>query len=491
MKEQSQYRYCRCGTRLARYNTGDLCSACQNKARNERLEAPNVPSEFWLTERFRTAFANRHMGEIIYAYRTHSFHPRPISQEVVAGWAGISQAQLSRIESGPPLQDLKRLMHWAHTLRIPARLLWFQPAESSSDDGETHPSGTSEVSNTLRRDFVALGSSVVLAHALGALESELDLIHMTLDRGTTSDDRVEYLEGVADELGIQAVRAAPLAVLRPTLATLHSIRGLLEERQRTRHQRRLVAAGAKLSTVLGEVMFNMGQFKRARGWYKTAQHAASDAGDGYLVDISLAGQAYLPTYSDDPAEVLRLLSPRLDRNPPASPAIAWLWGFKARAHAALGEPEEFKHAIDNAQASLERSQPDRIAPGIFSFVPEKLAFYEMTGAVQLNDTKAALEAARRALTLYDPSETTEPALVMLDRASALAQAGEVAEACRVASNAITNPHTYYGITVHSYAHRFSDRIRTIQSAETREWRDVLAQVEKDKRDASKRQEREE
>ena len=101
-----QIRYCRCGSRLARDNTGLLCSACQSKSRDVLLNAPAVPPDFWMTDRMRDAFANRHIGQIINTYRTHSFHGKALSQDVVARWAGISQTQLSRIESGPHLQRL-------------------------------------------------------------------------------------------------------------------------------------------------------------------------------------------------------------------------------------------------------------------------------------------------------------------------------------------------------------------------------------------------
>lgn len=486
MTDQSQYRYCRCGTRLGCYNASDLCSACQGKARDNQIEAPNVPPDFWLTERFRKAFTRRHMGEVILAYRTHPFHPRPISQATVARWAGISQAQLSRIESGSPSQNLKQLMHWAYILRIPDRLLWFKPEPSNSKPGDADTQDTSsaasrEVSTTLRREFFGLSGIVAASNVAGILENELDRIHITLDRGTASDERIVFLEGVANDLGVQAVRAAPMAILKPTLAALRSIRALLEERQPTRYQVRLVAASARLSTVVGEVMFNLGQFERAREWYKAAQHAAHDAGDQYLWDISLAGQAYLPTYSDEPVEVLRLLEPRLNGKPSASPAIAWLWGFRARAHGALGEADEFKRSIDNAREVLARSGSDELVPGIFSFLPEKLAFYETTGAVRLNNLNNALEASRRALALYDPSETTEPALVKLDRATALAQAGELAEACEVAKEAVLDPNTYYGITVRTYVIRFSEHIRTVQSSPAREWRELVAQIDREKR----------
>ncbi len=429
MDRQDQVRYCACGTRLARDNRGVLCSACQNRARNTLLAVPSVPPAFWLTDRMRDAFANRHMGQIIYAYRTHPFHGKVVPQEVVARWAGISQTQLSRVESGSPLLDLKRLMHWAHTLRIPPRLLWFhldEPAPRGEVSADARPRGgqTEEVSTSLRRHFVALGGFAVTSHVLGMLESELDLMHMTLDRGTTSEERTSNIEGIAGDLGVQVVKTPPEAILDPALKTLHSIRALLEERQPTRHQVRLVRASARLSIVIGEIMFTLNRFGLAHEWYRTAEHAAHDVGDGDLADTVLANQANLPTYSDDPRGVLALLSPRLERDTPPSPAVAWLWGFKARAHAALNEPDEFWRSMHQAHESLARSPGERITGGILSCPPERLAFYEATGAARLNDAGRAVSAADRALSLYDPCETTEPALVKLERASALAGAGD-------------------------------------------------------------------
>jgi tetratricopeptide (TPR) repeat protein len=72
----------------------------------------------------RQALATRHMGKIERAFRTHACG-RPISQSVAASWFFLTQAQLSRIESGPPVQNIDRLVQWAHVLRIPADLLWF------------------------------------------------------------------------------------------------------------------------------------------------------------------------------------------------------------------------------------------------------------------------------------------------------------------------------------------------------------------------------
>ncbi|MDV7219164.1 helix-turn-helix domain-containing protein [Streptomyces prunicolor] len=77
----------------------------------------------------REALASWHMGHVFYAYRSNPWHGRVLSQEAMASWLDLTQAQLSRIESGKPPQDLGKLMRWAHSLKIPADLLWFKLPE--------------------------------------------------------------------------------------------------------------------------------------------------------------------------------------------------------------------------------------------------------------------------------------------------------------------------------------------------------------------------
>jgi transcriptional regulator with XRE-family HTH domain len=123
----SPARYCHCGTRLARDNPTDICGPCQRRAQALALGAPDVPAAFWSgSDQVRDALDAWHMGRVIAAFRSHPHHGAPLSQETVAGWMGLTQTQLSRIESGEPITDLTKLIRWAETLRIPEDLLWFK-----------------------------------------------------------------------------------------------------------------------------------------------------------------------------------------------------------------------------------------------------------------------------------------------------------------------------------------------------------------------------
>ncbi len=130
-----QPRYCnRCGGRLARDNTDKRCGACRHVARDALLKPPAVPREFWDIDQMRDALATWHMGRVIYAYRMHPHHGRPLSQEIVGNWLCLTQAQLSRIENGRAPEELSKLIRYAQILGIPGKLLWFAlPDQPRSD----------------------------------------------------------------------------------------------------------------------------------------------------------------------------------------------------------------------------------------------------------------------------------------------------------------------------------------------------------------------
>lgn len=100
----------RCGTRLARDNDTGRCAPCQAAERDQLTTPPTVPESFWNHEPVRQALTERHLGKVVRAYRHHPYHGRlPLSQEIVARWLGINQAQLSRAENGPAIIHLDRL----------------------------------------------------------------------------------------------------------------------------------------------------------------------------------------------------------------------------------------------------------------------------------------------------------------------------------------------------------------------------------------------
>lgn len=139
MSSRPQYRCCRsCGGRLAADNRADLCSPCGRRQQDTvAARAPRMPDEFWERPELQAALRQQLFGPVVRAYRRA--RGGEVTQEHIAGWLGLSQEQVSRIERNySAVNDLRKLDRWARALRIPQRYLWF----SLPDQERTHtPSG--------------------------------------------------------------------------------------------------------------------------------------------------------------------------------------------------------------------------------------------------------------------------------------------------------------------------------------------------------------
>jgi hypothetical protein len=212
MSANASSRYCvGCGTRLARDNRDEACRPCQRAARDASRRPPHVPRDFWNVDQIRDALvAERHMGHAVRAYRKHPFHGRKgIPQQVMGRWLAISQTQLSRIEKGPPVHDLERLVQWATTLHMPQELLWFD----LPDDGD----------DVKRRQFLMTGSTAALVAMPAASPARL-----TGDRVWTEQDCAQWLAWELWQRGESSLSTAemPRSVAR-ILSAIPGVGGLI------------------------------------------------------------------------------------------------------------------------------------------------------------------------------------------------------------------------------------------------------------------------
>jgi transcriptional regulator with XRE-family HTH domain len=421
----------------------------------------------------RSALRCRDFGTEFRLLRQH----QGTTQAQIAAATGLTQGRVSKLMSDIQIRivHIDVIERIADGLQIPGALVGLAARAWEVGDQEREESQQGE-ENVLRRTALRAGGALLMGGLVEALDSEPDAMNSALDTTNISNERLDYFETTAERLGVEVIQVVPTRILSSTVSHFRSVRRLVREQQKTGHRVRLVRSGAQYATVIGEILFNQGSFDLATVWYRTAYHAAVDIGDRYLADIALAGQSYIPTYSDDPNGVLRITDARLDRRVTATPAVAWLWGFKAKAHAVLGQAEQARRAFSQARSTLDESTPSLVRPGIFSFVPEKLAFYEASAFVTLGDTAKASVAADQALQHYDPRETTEPALVRFERASALVQSGDLDEACRYAAGTALDPRTYPSVTVRTRAKKFDSMLTDRRSVAVEEWRHVMAEM---------------
>ncbi|MBC8093006.1 MAG: hypothetical protein H7Y15_13915 [Pseudonocardia sp.] len=333
------------------------------------------------------------------------------------------------------------------------------------------PGGVEDI--TQRRRLLQMGGSVSLAYLSESLDPEFSRASGAPVVRKVSEDHLIYLEAEAEVLGIRIVKVPHLMLLERGLAHYRFVRGVLDDPHTSRTRQRLQRLCAQFGIIVAEVLFMDGRFGTAQSWYGTAQLAATECGDQNLADIALASSAYLPSYSDDPHGVLSLIVPRLERRHHATPGTAWLWAFRAKAEASLGDDASFEYSMEQAKKLLAGSAKDEVRPGVLSFNPAKLSFYEASGYVKLGRLHRALSAASAALDLYDPTDTSEPSLTRLEQATALADAGELPEAARVAGQAISDPNCHPCSTVQKRAVDFDRGLATSQEPAVREWRDIL------------------
>lgn len=325
-----------------------------------------------------------------------------------------------------------------------------------------------------RRQFLSSGAGLTAGAYLASLIDDEPLaMKRQLAASQASEIHVNHFETTAERLGNEVVRVPSPALLETSLASFRDARLFAKESRRGPIHNRVLSSNAKLASVVGLILFDSNNFSAAEQWYRTARNAASEAGDQYLSDIALASQAYIPTYSSDPAGVLSLLVPRLEARASKNPAIAWQWAFCGKAYAALGNRGRAEHAFDQSERVLGESPSETIKSGIFSFVPEKLAMYRAQAYVSLCLPDEAIGAANHALSLYDPNETTEPSLARIELASALLRAGEVDEACVQAKAAIEGPSVFVNVSVRNSARRFNSELPNTRSAAITDWKDTL------------------
>src|SRR5262249_25965231 len=472
MDARREARCHRCGTGLANDNTDGYCAPCRFVSRGRFVVPPDVPPDFWGNYAIREAFRSRHMGRVIRAYRCHPFHGRqPLPQDVVAGWIGLTQGQLSRIETGPAVVHLDRLMHWARVLRIPSSLLWFALPENDKGAGPSTnlaltgaasaPTSFEDIDISLswtavdtaeiashftrkdltldRREATRTLLSVVFGSAL--LEPLERWLSGTVERvvggrrGSVGYQEVEQLERAArvfrdwdDQFGGGLRRKA-------VVGQLNEVADLLRESHPVEIKRRLFGAMAQLSETAAIMSWDSGLDALAQRYYVLALRASKPAGDpGFGANV-MAAMARQLLYLGHPGDALELV--RLAQDESAGQATSSVRSSlntrESWAYAKLGGISAFRRATDKAEQALAAAEPDEDPYWITYY--DEAELMGTTGGRLLElaheEPKLANETAdyiERATTLRRPGRLRSSALDQIGLAEARLIQGELGEA---------------------------------------------------------------
>jgi transcriptional regulator with XRE-family HTH domain len=358
---------------MAKDNTDRLCATCRAKASDDLVQPPALPRSFWTSEHMATALETWHMGKVLMAYRTHPDHGRTLSQETVAGWLNLTQAQLSRIENGRAPEELSKLMHWADTLGTPSDLLWFKlpsdrrpkhaPPRASASNAvrQLRPMNRSGVTPTFRRDpdehaMTDIQRRTLLSGGLAALSLPAlgieDLRHIVaaLDNSRRYLDHevVDYFEGQIAACATDDGARGP----RETLPVVLGIMGAIEYHARDVKpdvRRRLVAVGARSAEFAGWLYRDSGTPKLADYWRDRAVEWAQEAGDLAMQGYILLKKSQAAWDTRDASRMLALAQ-AVQEGP---------WGLPPKVRAEAAQQEARGHAMLGADiAVVERKLED-------------------------------------------------------------------------------------------------------------------------------------
>jgi len=437
----------RCGNQLARDNPTGRCAACQAAERDRVAQAPQVPADFWDNEALQRALAARHMGRVIRAYRRHPYHGRhPLPQDVVAGWVGITQAQLSRIEHGPAILHLDRLIHWARVLRIPAGYLWFKlpdTAESTAPLGRTveaegwspllrlEPSDrcgstAAEDGEVRRRRLLELATlGLASAHSSVALEVlRHDLVQVAGCDGTASLDE---WEAVVWDYGYSYAVTPPEHLLTDLSVDLAVAQGQLARLTDEPTRRALLRTIALLEAFLAQTLSNLGNVRAGRRWWRTARATADRARDpeaqtwvrGREIIRGLNERWPLPV-------VLELADEAVALNARLGLGTGDVLMGRAQVLAAMGRSADARTAMTHVYRTVDQL-PGRITSDVtsmYGWSEYRLRHGESLVYTHLGDLPRATAAQDRALALYPAHMFRARAQVQLHQAIALVKGGE-------------------------------------------------------------------
>ncbi|MEV6922907.1 hypothetical protein AB0M46_00135 [Dactylosporangium sp. NPDC051485] len=402
------------------------------------------------------------MGHMIAGFRTHPYHDTPITQAAVAGWAHLTQAQISRLERQPTdRQPIDRLIFWAQLLHIPPALLWFtlpnNPQASTSehdipagarpgpifptrlaarldrlyvDKGTTSDHLTAEDNDTMRR-------RTVLAGLIGALSSPYGSLAQASPSETTDLDQIEA-QVAKVRRGYQHGR------YENALRQLPTVLAALAGAQAESREPRIAELAAQAYQVASGLCLKSDDVALSAVAADRSMAAAENSGEPLVIASSVRAVVHSLLAGGHPARAANLAAVAADRLAAdaglnSKPALSvhgalLLRGAVAAAHA---EDRDLAGALlDEAAASAAHLGHDGNACWT-AFGPTNVLVHRVAVAVELGDAGTAVDLAET-VNLKAIAVPERQAMLMLDTARALTQWGK----CQRALDAIRTAEAF-------------------------------------------------
>jgi transcriptional regulator with XRE-family HTH domain len=343
------------------------------------------------------------------------------SQTDIAVAVGISQPHVSRLMSGhsrePGIRTVRAL---CDGLGIPRSLAGLLDVDQED--------------NTNRRQFVGGALGVSGLALIGTAEGDIPV--------DSADEERLLMVPSATYRRLEQRHSSRL-LIAPVAAHLALIRRLTRRSgYSAAHTRRLLMLVSETAGLAAWLYVDLDDRASARQHYQIAVRVAERSGHPLLPAYMQASLGQFAAQCGDAPQAVRLIANARGRLPRSAPAIATIW-LDAVEALALAEARNRNAlaVLGRAEQRLSKATNDEpIWPWIFPFDERKLAGYRALAATKLNRTQMAESAFRLAGTA--PQAPKQRAVMEVERARSLARAGQVEEACRVASTAFDTGRRY-------------------------------------------------
>lgn len=438
MNATTSRRYCsQCGARLAGDNLDSICRPCQRAALQALADPPDVPSEFWQYAPLRDSLVReRHLGHAIRHYRHHPHHgKKPIPLTVAAEWFSISQSQLTRIETGRPVDELARLVQWATRLRIPAEFLWFDLPGTEARPTPGLPGvwniSAQAVTNPLinraewTRDDLRLLSDCfdesiskssaadieMLSHAWLSADTP-QVIELQAGRRigasliTTIERRVIQLRRADDYMSGRASHALVCKEIKDTTRLLNE--AILTEPQ----ARRLLTATGELAQLAAFVAADAGLYRQAITYAEGGIVAAHASGDAPLAANIISTLSYQIANTGNPRQAAMLARTAYagSRHDSTATEKALFLERIAWADAKSGDIQSCERALGQVEETFSRSDQSLDPDWVYWLNREEIDVMAGRCFTELNQPAKAVSLLSEAIAAYDSTHIREISL---------------------------------------------------------------------------------
>jgi tetratricopeptide (TPR) repeat protein len=364
------------------------------------------------------------MGAVIAAYRNHPFHGSPLRQETVARWMGLTQAQLSRIESGPAMKDLDKLIQWAELLEIPAHLLWFHLPKRRGVVASAFVSSLPETFST----------SILPLPKTGPFQ--LVRVGSHTGRGNGSDAAAMHAFRSADrQVGGGHLYATVVNYLHSDVAP-RLFGGDYDIDSQT-----VFTAAAALTEMAGWMAHDAGRDDQAHRHFGRALDMSTVGQDHQLGVHVLGSMSHLAHHRSQPHDAIRFAQAgeKTLASGPRNPELeARIFAMQARGFAALRRPKETLTLLTRAEKALEGTYDEEPSTWASHFDEGSLASEAARCMRQLGKPAHAQRHAERIIELRPAERTRSRAFGQLILITALIEQGEPEQACAIAREVLNS-----------------------------------------------------